>query len=109
MSTTNLKNELIEDNSDNLDFSRQDDVEHIVSELIISRSDSAEEVTERTAQMIEMLKPENAQAIFRESVMYLGERSGGFFVHEEVKYDAYLNVITPWLVKQGFPDLRPKQ
>lgn len=106
MSTTNLKNELIENGDSNYDFSRQDDVEYIISEMVIGPSDCAEEVAERTAALVEMLKPEDAPAVFKETVMYIGTRTGDFM---DDHYDAYLNTITPWLVKQGFPDLRPKQ
>ena len=88
----------------NYDFSRQADVEYILDEMIIGPSDCAEEVAERTAAWIEMLKPENADAVFKESAMCIGPRTGHF--RDDI-YDAYLNTIVPWLVQQGYPDLRP--
>jgi hypothetical protein len=108
---TNLKQELIDNGDANYNFSRQSDVEHIVGEMIISRSNSVEEVAERTTVMVQMLKPENARAVFQETVMYIGARTADV-TEDDLSclaiYDAYLSVVTPWLVQHGYPDLRPK-
>ena len=78
--------------------------------MIIGRSFSGEEVTERTRSWIEMLTPENAAAVFQETAAYAATRivevkENSIFrdIHAET-YDAYLNAIMPWLMEQGFPD-----
>ena len=103
---TDLKNELIENDSANVDTSKPDDFEFIVGEMIMSRSNSTEEIAKRTSDLVEMLKPADAPIVFECATGYAKARQRDVDEGDDSvlgSYDALLNGLAPWLAHHGFP------
>jgi hypothetical protein len=95
---TNSKIELIENGDGDINLGRYLDVEFVIGEMIISRSDSAEQVAERTAELVKMLRPEDAFVVFQEATLYAKARLDDIRCGDHsclATYDALLNGLEP--------------
>ena len=97
---TDLKLELIENGSADVDTSTPDDIEFIVGEMIMSRSNSTEEIVERTSALVKMLKPADAPAVIACAAGYAKARQRDVDDGDDSVLDsddALLNGLAPWL------------
>jgi hypothetical protein len=106
MKTTDLQNELIENGDSDIDTGVFDDVEFVVGEMIISRSHSTDEIEERVADFVKMLRSEDAFVVFKCARLYAKARlddlrHGDFSVLDT--YDAVIDGLAPWLAQHGYP------
>ena len=100
---TNLKNELSENG---YDLTRAYDAEVVIDDLILPRP--PEEIAARIADLVQMLRPEHAPNIFNEFNLNIMNRLNAKHPVMIASYDALLSGLAPWLLQQGYPDLRPK-
>ena len=80
--------------------------------MILTRSDSVEEVAERTATLVEMLRSQpkhHADEVFQRACSVAEARA--YDINSDDYscvpiFDAVLNGLTPWLKEQGYPEPR---